>query len=112
MSGKWASGSVYLLIATIQDFVWADEVLHAAIGRERYVPQFGHWKEALDYGDQAWSRITGDWESVRDSGLTRHENWWPAIYIQACRHWGIEPSGVLAFDETYAARRADLKDVG
>ena len=101
------------LMATIQDYDWADEVLHAAIGREWYVPQFGHWKEAIDYGDQAWSRITSNWESVRDAGLTQHENWWPAIYTQACRHWGIEPDpGVLAFDETYATRRADLKDVG
>ena len=41
------------LMATIQDYDWADEVLHAAIGREWYVPQFGHWKEALDYGDRA-----------------------------------------------------------
>ena len=29
------------LMATIQDFDWADEVLHAQIGREWYVPQFG-----------------------------------------------------------------------
>jgi hypothetical protein len=101
------------LMATIQDYDWADEVLHAAIGREWYVPQFAHWKEAIDYGDQAWSRITSNWESVRDQGLTEHENWWPAIYAQACRHWGIEPDpAVLAFDETYAAQRADLKDVG
>ena len=101
------------LMATIQDYDWADEVLHAAIGREWYVPQFSHWKEALDYGDQAWSRITSNWESVRDQGLTRHENWWPEVYAQACRHWGIEPDPVvLAFNETYAAKRADLKEVG
>jgi hypothetical protein len=100
------------LMATIQDYDWADEVLHAAIGREWYVPQFGHWKEALDYGDQAWSRITSNWESVREQCLTQHENWWPSIYRQACRHWGIEPDpDVLAFDETYAAKRADLKVV-
>ena len=89
-------------MATIQDYDWADEVLHAAIGRDWYVPQFGHWKEALDYGDQCWSKILSNWTSVRDQGLTQHENWWPAIYRQACRHWGIEPDpGVLAFDETY-----------
>jgi hypothetical protein len=101
------------LMATIQDYDWADEVLHAAIGREWYVPQFAHWQEALDYGDRAWSRITSNWERVRDQGLTKHENWWPSIYTQACRHWGIEPDpDVLAFHESYAARRADLKDVG
>ena len=29
-------------MATIQDYDWADEVLHAAIGRDWYVPQFGN----------------------------------------------------------------------
>ena len=29
------------LVATIQDFDWADEVLHSQIGRQWYVPQFG-----------------------------------------------------------------------
>jgi hypothetical protein len=101
------------LMATIQDFDWADEVLHAAIGRDWYVPLFAHWKEALDYGDQAWSRITSNWEGVRDQGLTQHENWWPSVYVQACRHWSIEPDpAALAFNETYAAKRADLRDVG
>ena len=43
-------------MATIQDYDWADEVLHAAIGREWYIPQIGKWKEALDYGDSAGPR--------------------------------------------------------
>ena len=30
------------LMATVQDYDWADEVLHAAIGREWYVPKFGN----------------------------------------------------------------------
>src|SRR5262249_27222953 len=42
------------LIQTIQDYDWADEVLHAALGREWYIPQIGTWKEALDYGDRCW----------------------------------------------------------
>ena len=58
------------LMATIQDFDWADEVLHAQIGREWYIPQFGDWKQALDYGDQCWSRILSNWQAVRDQGLT------------------------------------------
>ena len=33
------------LMATIQDYDWADEVLHASIGRDWYIPQIGHWKE-------------------------------------------------------------------
>ncbi len=56
------------LMATIQDYDWADEVLHAALGREWYIPQFGNWKEALDYGDKCWSRILSNWHTVTRPG--------------------------------------------
>jgi hypothetical protein len=101
------------LMATIQDYDWADEVLHAAIGREWYIPQLGTWKEALAYGDECWSKILSNWAAARDQGLTEHANWWPDIYLQACQSWGIEPDPkVLAFDVTYEGKRADLKTVG
>ena len=101
------------LMATIQDYDWADEVLHAQIGREWYIPQLGNWKEALAYGDECWSKILSNWAEVRDQGLTEHANWWPEIYLQACRSWGIDPDPqVLAFDQTYEGKRADLKAVG
>ena len=100
------------LIRTIQDYDWADEVLHAALGREWYIPQIGTWKEALDYGDRCWSRITSNWKTVLDQGLTKHESWWPAIYTQACECWGEAPdANVLAFHHTYENTRADLQTV-
>ncbi len=100
------------LMATIQDYDWADEVLHAALGREWYIPEIGNWKEALEYGDRCWSKILSNWTAVRDRGLTHHENWWPAVYRQACAHWGVEPDpAALAFSESYEAQRADLKAV-
>jgi hypothetical protein len=100
------------LLATIQDYDWADEVLHASIGRDWYIPQIGHWKEALEYGDQCWSKILSNWATVRDQGLTKHENWWPGVYRQACEAWGVAPDpAVLAFSETYETQRADLKTV-
>jgi hypothetical protein len=100
------------LIRTIQDYDWADEVLHAAMGREWYIPQIGDRKQAIDYGDQCWSRILSNWRAVRDRGLTRHENWWPDLYRRACRNWGIEPDPkVLAYNVTYEEQRADLKTV-
>jgi hypothetical protein len=100
------------LMSTIQDYDWADEVLHAALGREWYIPQIGDRKQAIDYGDACWSKILSNWHTVRDQGLTRHENWWPALYLQACRHWGIAPDPkVLAYAETYEGQRADLKTV-
>ena len=100
------------LAKLFQDFDWADEVLHAQLGREWYVKEMGDLRTALDYGDRCWSRILSNWVAVRDRGLTRHENWWPAVYTQACRAWGVEPDPkVLAFDVTYETQRADLKQV-
>jgi hypothetical protein len=100
------------LMATIQDYDWADEVLHAALGREWYIPQFGDRKQALEYGDACWSKILSNWHTVRDQGLTQHENWWPAVYLQACQGWRVAPDPkVAAFNETYEGQRADLKTV-
>jgi hypothetical protein len=100
------------LIATFQDYDWADEVLHAQLGRAWYIPQVGEWKAALAYGDACWSRVLSNWHTVRAQGLTRHENWWPEIYRQACRAWDMPPDvDVLAFSETYEGTRADLKNV-
>jgi hypothetical protein len=100
------------LMGTIQDFDWADEVLHAQLGRLWYIPQVGEWKQALEYGDKCWSKILSNWTAVRDAGLTKHENWWPAVYLQACRNWGTPPDpNVLAFSQTYEAQRADLQTV-
>jgi hypothetical protein len=111
---EWELGvqSGFPLMATIQDYDWADEVLHAALGREWYIPQIGDRKQAMDYGDQCWSKILSNWTTVRDQGLTKHENWWPAIYRQACASWGIaaDPK-LLAFAETYEGQRADLQTV-
>jgi hypothetical protein len=100
------------LMATVQDYDWADEVLHAAIGREWYVPKFANLRESLDYGDACWSRILSNWQTVKDQGLTEHANWWPAVYSQACQVWGEAPDAkALAFDTTYEGKRADLKEV-
>jgi len=101
------------LMATIQDFDWADEVLHSQIGRQWYVPEFPSLKAALDYGDAAWSKVLSNWATVKEQGLTQHENWWPTIYSQACAAEGGAPDpDVLAFSETYEAKRADLRIVG
>lgn len=101
------------LMATLQDFDWADEVLHAQIGRNWYVPKFASLKEALDYGDAAWSKVLSNWATVKERGLTEHANWWPEVYAMACAADGAQPDpAVLAFAESYAGKRADLKSVG
>lgn len=100
------------LTALIQDYDWADEILHARIGRDWLVPELGSQKEAQAFGDRAWSRILVDWARWREQGLTKHRNWWPEVYRDACQHWGVEPDPtLLAYSTTYENTRADLKQV-
>jgi len=101
------------LAGLFQDFDWADEVLHAQIGREWYVKEFGDLNEAMSYGDRCWSQVLSHWRGYRDEGLTEHRNWWPDVYRAACAHWGVTPDPVaLAFDTTYETTRADLQEIG
>jgi hypothetical protein len=100
------------LARTFQDFDWADEVLHARIGRQWYVTAMPSHVEALKYGDRCWSKVLVDWEQWRRDGLTAHENWWPAAYRAFCARRGETPDpAVEAFDVSYQASRADLKPV-
>jgi hypothetical protein len=98
------------LSALFQDFDWADEVLHAQIGRRWYVPRYASLNEALSYGDKCWSKVLSRWHAYRDQGITEHRNWWPELYTQACRNWGQQPDPQsLEFCETYEDLRADLE---
>jgi hypothetical protein len=98
------------LSALFQDYDWADEVLHARVGRDWYVSQFENAKEAVDWGDHAWSKVLLGWRQWRDEGLTQHRNWWPDVYRAWCQARGAEPDPkVLGFNESYEAKRADLK---
>ena len=100
------------LMATIQDFDWADEVLHAAHRpRSGTSPQIG----TLEGGARLRRPLlVEDPEQLGAvaprQGLTAHENWWPALYRAFCaaRGEGPDPS-VEAFDVSYQARRADTQ---
>jgi len=106
-----ASGDPYS--AMIQDYDWADEVLHARIGRDWYVKEIGDSRKATDYGDQCWSRVLIDWRSYKVKGLTQHENWWPPLYREWCQVQGrpLDPRA-LAYATTYETARADLSEIG
>jgi hypothetical protein len=98
------------LAKLFQDYDWADEVLHAHIGQAWYVSSMPSRTEALEFGDACWSKVFINWKAWRDEGLTHHENWWPALYRAACERWGEPPDPlVLAFEESYGSKRADLK---
>ena len=116
-NGKQAEWQIALatssrLAALIQDYDWADEILHARIGREWLAPEIGSPSEALAYGDKLRSRMLVDWAKWRDEGLTDHRNWWPEVYKAACKHWGVEPDPeLLAYHVTYEDMREDLKSI-
>ncbi len=98
--------------ALVQDFDWADEVLHAQIGRRWYVPRFASLQEALGYGDRCWSNVLSQWRSDLENGRTQHRNWWPELYRQACERWEVTPDQIaLDFNVTYQEIRADLKGI-
>lgn len=98
--------------AMIQDYDWADEVLHARIGRDWYVKQIGSQREAIEYGDKCWSRVLIDWSSYVTAGLTQHENWWPALYREWCRvHGQVPDERVAAYCTSYQTSRADLREL-
>jgi hypothetical protein len=100
------------LSALFQDYDWADEVLHARIGRDWYLKEFDDPKQAVQYGDECWSKVLMGWESWREKGLTQHRNWWPEVYAEACERWGTKPDPeVLNYATSYQTVRADLKNL-
>lgn len=111
---EWEVGvmSNNALSATFQDFDWADEVLHARVGRDWYVSDMPSAHEAVAYGDRCWSKVLSRWADWRDQGLTQHRNWWPDAYRQygERNHAELRPDA-LNFHVTYESTRADLKDV-
>lgn len=100
------------LSALFQDYDWADEVLHARIGRDWYLKDFKDARSAVQYGDACWSKVLMNWESWRAEGRTEHRNWWPELYTAACQNWNTTPDpAVLAYQTTYETVRADLKNL-
>ncbi len=98
------------LCKLFQDYDWADEVLHARIGRDWYVSAFGDQKEAIDFGSACWSKVLSNWAAWKEEGKTGHHNWWPGLYQSFCARHGLRPDPLaLEYATTYEATRADLE---
>jgi len=101
------------LTELIQDYDWADEVLHARIGRDWIVPELGGQEKALEHGNSAWDKaLSNRYDQFEQEGRTKHDNWWPEIYAEACKHWEIEANPeILNFDISYRESRPDQQKV-
>lgn len=101
------------LARLFQDYDWADEVLHAHIGKNWYVSEFGDQKGAIAFGSDCWSKVLGGWREWLQENLTAHENWWPKLYEEFCRsnHLPEDPAA-KAYHVTYEESRADLEKLG
>ncbi|MFY0758942.1 hypothetical protein AB1K32_08715 [Metabacillus dongyingensis] len=69
-----ATQSENKLAATIQDYDWADEVLHAQIGRKWLVPQFGGLEKAkseIGHSMRKWGE-----SQIQYRDMSKQEEWW------------------------------------
>ena len=86
--------------------------LSAGQAQTYHKEEFANAQEGVRYGDECWSRVLMNWENWRQQGLTQHRNWWPEVYRDACRHWGVQPDPeVLAYSTSYENVRPDLKEL-
>jgi hypothetical protein len=73
------------LTALFQDYDWADEVLHARIGRDWYLSNFKTTEEALEFSNTQ----SGPPVDYQKMGYTENQDWWPEFYRYACEVTGI-----------------------
>jgi hypothetical protein len=69
-----ANQSLNRLGAAVQDYDWADEVLHAQIGRKWLVPEFGDLQTAREKG----AKIMEQWHKKQADTLewSEQQEWW------------------------------------
>lgn len=68
--------SGYELATTFHDYDWADEVLHAQIGRKWFVSEMRNHKEALELAQQAYKKL----DHSRPEYIIENVNWWGPFY--------------------------------
>ncbi len=71
------------LATVFQDFDWADEVLHAQIGRRWLEPVFGSREKMGAIYDQVWPH----YDQMKDEDLKLPgRDWWPAFLPKHLKH--------------------------
>lgn len=70
--------SSYRLAETFHDHDWADEVLHAQIGRKWFVSEVGNNKAALELAQQAYKKIAEN----RPEYTIENKDWWDQVYSE------------------------------
>ncbi len=68
------------LMATFQDYDWADEVLHTQIGRRWLVPEIGDRDAVARCAEHAREKIQEAFASEPHLRQDTKTNWWPAFY--------------------------------
>jgi len=67
------------LATLFQDYDWADEVLHAQIGRRWLEPHYGDRQKMND----VYERIRPAYDKMKDEDLKKPgRDWWPAFYAK------------------------------
>lgn len=71
-----AMESGYQLATTFHDHDWADEVLHAQIGKKWIVKRLGGVKQTIELAEQAWRKL----EQIRPQYVNENPDWWEHFY--------------------------------
>jgi len=76
------------LATTFQDFDWADEVLHAQIGRRWLEPYYGD-REKMH---AVYDRIRPAYDQMKEEDLKKPgRDWWPSFYATYLKHKDPHP---------------------
>jgi hypothetical protein len=78
------------LATHFQNYDWADEVLHAQIGRKWLLPQFGNRATML----VAWEALMKRWDISQEalSELSEQKEWWADFMADVRRREVVEVS--------------------
>jgi hypothetical protein len=84
MEWEIATRSEIPMAMLIQDYDWADEILHAQIGRKWLVPEFGGSQQTLAAGQEMMIA----WRKSQEKMLawSEQKEWWPQFIEEVPNH--------------------------